>query len=247
MLQNQRVGTGALQMLLALEKTQDPQATTLEEIRPRQMWIELGPGAHVSTACALRWHNQPGYPAPAWGLDVPDWPADPQTQAPARPVVRVWWSPDEQMPADASLERGHDFDALVGLAGQQVRVADDVVTVEDVAVEQHVVQTAPGLRQPQSCLVVRLKHPPNRSVWTRVTGPNTAGAEHRFYTRIGRYTGLFWPVTADEADEQLKRVGLVSLEEFKAKAHQRGFVLDMDQLPPPEPGDRRPRPPIELK
>jgi hypothetical protein len=138
------------------------------------------------------------------------------------------------------LKRGHDFKSLADLCDRPVRVAGDEVRVERVCVEPHVVETSPGVREEQSCLVVRLSHVPGQAVWVRVGGVNPSGQEHRHYTSAGSYTGLFWPIAADEAELLLTGVSLISLEEFKREAHGRGCTLKLDDPPPPSPNDFRP-------
>ena len=43
------------------------------------------------------------------------------------------------------------------------------------------------------------------------------GQEHRFYTQAGKYTGIFWNVTKEQA-QALKSLTLVSVEAAKKKA-----------------------------
>ena len=74
------------------EKKPDARETVLKEQRPQYLWAELGLPQGAAQPFALRWGGQEGYPAAAWGLDVPAWPVDPSTEAPARPVVNVWWT-----------------------------------------------------------------------------------------------------------------------------------------------------------
>jgi hypothetical protein len=245
-LQNQLTEAGGLQMLYTLEKLYDRRESMLQQIKPRAAWFELGPVP--GQPFAVRWANQPGYPAPAWALDVPEWPtlAGPPP-GPARPVPRVWWNPDQDTPRAVTLDRGRDFGALSELTGRPLQIEGDAVTLEDVRVEEHVVETQPGVRTPQSCLVVRLVYAPDRPIWAEVRGVNAVGEEHRFYQSANRYTGLFWPVTAAAAEKALTRVGLISLAAFKRTAEQRGFALEMKDLPAPSGNDGRPGAPIELK
>lgn len=246
-LQNQRTHQQDLQMLVTLEKTRDGRESRLQQIKPRESWFEVRPSKGTPEPYALRWGYQTGYPAPAWSLNVSDWPLAPAAKIPSRPVLQVWWNPDQQAPSGATLKRDHDFKTLAELTGRRVRVFGDQVCIESVHVERHVVETEPGVREPQSCLVVRLDHLPEKPVWARVAGLKPLGEEHRFYKDIGKYSGLFWPIAHDEADEAISGLSVVSLDEFKRDAQRRGFVLEMDRLPVPVPNDFRPRPPLELQ
>jgi len=239
-LQNQRIGAG-LQMLATLEKAFDPRETRLQVLRPWETWIEVQPWPTAQTPFALRWGNQPGYPAAAWGLDVPEWPASPGTATPARPAVRAWWDPDRRTPPAGSLDRGPDFDLDATGGTPPLRIDGDEVRLLGVGVEDHPVETAPGRRESKPCLVIRVAYAPGKPVWVRPKGLNPAGHEHRFYAEARRYTGLFWPVTRDEARDSLAGLEFVSLTDFKARAERRGFALELRTLGPPEPNDVRPR------
>jgi hypothetical protein len=240
-LQNQQTEAGGLRMLYTLEKLFNRRESILQQIKPREAWFDVAAVPGAAAPFAVRWGNQPGYPAPAWRLDVPEWPV------PARPAPRVWWNPDQDTPWAVRLDRGRDFDGPSELAGRALQVEGDAVGLENVRVEEHVVETQPGVRTAQKCLVVRLVYAPGRPLWAQVGGVNPAGQEHRFYQSANRYTGLFWPVTEAEAEKNLARLGLLSLTAFKRTAEQRGFTLEMPDLPAPEPNDRRPGAPIELK
>jgi hypothetical protein len=245
LMQNQRTPAGDLRMLVALEKLPTDGETVWQHLRPREAWLEVQPRDGMGPTIT-RWRYLPGYPAAAWNVEVPTWPQAADGVSPARPRVQLWFNADQETPAAATLRRHHDFTALADLAGRPVRVLGDEVRIESVKVEQHVVPTRPGVRESQSCLVVRLSHSPERPVWASVAGMHAVGQEHRYYSSIGGYTGLFWPVTPDEAEMALARISLISLEEFKLQAQRRGCVLSLDDVPPPTPSDFPPRAPLEL-
>jgi hypothetical protein len=246
-LQNQQLGDRGLQMLLTLEKRFDRRETMLQLLKPRETWIEVQPPPQASAPFSVRTSYRSGYPAAAWSCDVPWWPADPATQLLARPRVQVWTNPDQETPLAATLDRGADFDGLRGLANRSVQVEGDPVVIEDVQVEEHVVETRPGVREPRSCLVVRLRHALSRPVWAWPHGLNVAGHEHHFYTPVGSSTGLFWPVTAEQADQGLSSLSLISLATVKRAAEQRGYKLELLDLSTPQGNDIRPEPPISLR
>jgi hypothetical protein len=246
LMQNRRTPEGNLQMLVALERLASDSETVLTQSRPREAWLEVQPrGAAAETV--TRWRCVPGYPAAVWNVDVPAWPQAADGVLPARPRVQLWFNADQETPAGCTLRRGHDFTALADLRDRPLRVSGDEVLVERVAVERQVVEARPGVREPQSCLVVRLSHAPDKPVWARVGGMHAAGQEHRYYSSIGASTSFFWPVTADEAELALTSISLVSLEEFKRDAQRRGCLLKLDDVPAPAPDDFAPRAPLELR
>jgi hypothetical protein len=245
LMQNQRTPAGDLRMLMALERRLDDGESVLQMIRPRGVWLEVQPRDDAANKTITRWRYLPGYPAAVWNVEVPAWPRASAGALPARPRVQLWFNADQETPAAATLRRTHDYLALTDLAGRMVRIAGDEVRLESVSVEQHVVETRAGVREPQSCLVIRLSHEQGKPVWARAAGIRAVGQEHCYYS-IGSYTGLFWPVTADEAGLAMSSISLISLEEFKREAQQRGCWLKLDDLPAPVADDLAPRAPLEL-
>ncbi|MEQ8790289.1 MAG: hypothetical protein RIC55_28595 [Pirellulaceae bacterium] len=232
-----------VQMSLALERSPRADANRIQQVHPRQIWIEASPLHADQPPGALQWGPLPGYPMPTWSLLAAAWPVD-DSGAAKRPQLRVWWNADQQTPLAGVLRRTAAHKSLDDLAGSVIRAVDQSVAVESVAVESHYVEVRPGVRAPQSCLVVRLQNAPGKVHWARVQGVDAAGVEHRFYPSIGRYTGLFWPVAESEALEQLRGIGVVSLDALKTDAQARGSVLDLRDIPAPQPGDVRPSPPL---
>jgi hypothetical protein len=229
-----------VQLSVALEKSPRDDEGRLQQFRPRQFWIEIAPQHQPQAPGAVEWGSVDGYPMPVWSLLASSWPLDAEDEA-VRPTVRMWWSPDLETPPSAMLKRSAQHQSLADLAGTVIRAADEPVTVESVAVEDRYVEVSPGVRSMQPCLLVRLAHAPGKVLWATPEGVPAAGAEHRFYPSIGRYTGLFWPVTRETAQE-LRGVGVISLETLKREAESRGYVLELDDIPAPQPGDVRPAP-----
>jgi len=240
-LQNQLQGASGLQMLCTLEKKFNRLETSLSVVRPREVWFELAPSSRPEAPFSMRWGNQSGYPAAAWTLTVPSWPASPGVSSPDRPIVRAWWNPDQDSPVSAALDRGPDFEVGSGQASSPIPLEGNNVVLESVRVEDHRVAVQPGIFEVQSCLVVRLRHTPGKPVLIRPFGLATAGAEQRFYQQAGRTTALFWPVGRDEASARLLGIHLYSLNNFKAQAERRGFSAELRDLPIPRPDDAPPQ------
>lgn len=241
-LQNQQMPSGGLQMLLTLEREPYANATMLQQVGPREIWIEVTPSQKSAAPIAVEWGEQYGYPAPAWTVNVPAWPEQSSTARMAPPQISAWWNPDQTLIPGAALDRNHDFRTLADLAGQTVQVGPDEATIENVRVEQHTVDDGQGNPQVQSCLVVRLSHQPDHPVIAKIAGLRTAASESRLYRSIGKATFLFWPVTQDQAEQSLQRLLLYSVNDLKAKAEERGYMLQLDRLPPPAASDTRPLP-----
>ncbi|QDU62430.1 hypothetical protein Pan216_32970 [Planctomycetes bacterium Pan216] len=246
-LQNQLLDQGQAEMLLTLEDTKDrARQLVLEQVRPQRVWFDVQTKPESSNPFSLAWRMQTGYPAPAFTLSVPHWPTLPGTTAPVQPLLSAWWTPNQATPPSVTLIRGSDFDNYRGIVARRVEVDNDLIEIESVNVEDHFVETTPGKFQKTTCLVVRVSYAANRPVWARLSGLGTTGFEHRYYTTVNQYTGLFWPTTADQVEEQLRALSLVSLDEFKREAKLRGFTLSLDKLQAPDPNSVRPVPPVKL-
>lgn len=243
LMQNQRTPAGDLRLLVSLERLAGEDS--LEQLRPREAWLEVDTRQSSANIIA-RWRPVVGYPAAVWGAELPAWPQAADGISPARPRVRIWFNAEQETPAASTLRRHHDFTALSDLTGRTIRVSGDDARIEAVVVERHLVETRPGVREPQSCLVVRIGHSPEKPLWARVRGVHAVGQEHRYYPSIGSYSGLFWPVTSDEAELALANISLISLSDFKQTAQSRGCQLELNDLPPPAADDFPPRAPLEL-
>jgi len=244
-LQSQALEGGGMQMLWSLEKTPDARESVLEMLRPRRTWIEVATVGEGTTPFSQRWGYRAGYPAPAWSLDVPAWPGS--AAGPVRPIARIWWNPDQETTPAATLDRGADFDSIAALAGRVVSVDRAEVQIEGVDVEEHLVETRPGIKEKQSCLVVRLRHAEGKPVWAEAGGLAFEGREHRFFAQANASTSLFWPATKHRAEDALRSLRLYSVPAFKREAEQRGYHIELGDLKAPEASDVRPRPLLEIK
>lgn len=246
-LENRLLPEGAARWLCTLEAKPDPAELILEQIRPRLVWFEIN-ALDAANPFALNWAYQPGYPAPAYDLACPSWPVVAGTAAPTRPVLKCWFNPDQDPRPAVVLDRGADYAKLADLTGKRLSVGGSDVAVESVAVEQHTLAVGPSRRAVKSCLVVRLSYPVGQPVMImpQFVGRfdrQRGGAEHRFYTAAGKYIGLFWnDDPAFDPAEQLQRLPIYSIVEFKDLAEQRGFSFTFDRLEVPQPFSRRPAP-----
>jgi hypothetical protein len=249
-LQNQLFKDQSVQMLATLEKQADPAEVTLRLPKPVKAWLEVSAPQEGGKPFVSRWSYQAGYPAPAYSLDVPLWPSRKDGSAPAQPVVKAWWSPDRLLPPGATVERGADFESFKGLAEKPLRVGEEDVVIESVQVEEHWVEVKPGVRgtagqlQPLPCLVVRVRHAVGSPVWVQLRGLEPWGEEHRYYSDAGKYTALFWAVTADQAALALKGIDVYSLAAFKRDAEARKYTVELRNLYLPDRTDTRPVPPL---
>jgi hypothetical protein len=256
--QNQLLGGRALRLLVTLEKRFEREERMIQLVKPRDVWVELSTRSGTGSAppFALRWGYHAALPAPAWLLDVPDWPRDPGTGTPATPVVRIWWDPQRAAEPAGILERGTDFNVEAapvgeggGEGGRTIRLKTSAIVLESVRIEEHLVETgtrgdeqAPS-RDLRTCLVVRLGHDPDHPVWVRPRGLTPDGSEHRYYNAAGKYTALFWTVNADQARQFLTHLEVIALDDFKQECERQRFMVELDGLRPPEPGSL---PPLEL-
>jgi hypothetical protein len=246
-LQNQRVRDRGLEMLLMLEKLPDRPEAVLEQVRPRETWVELAPAGADNDAFHLRWGYQPGYPAPAWAVGTADWPLRAGVQAPARPVVRLWWNPNQEATVAARVVPEAAASTLLDISNRPVPVEGEPVLVESVQLEKHRVAVAPGRFETRDCLAVRVSYPVAKPVKIRLNGLKPPGEEHRYYTAAGKLTALFWPVVEADVRQPGLSLGVISLNTFKDEARAGGYYVELDTLAEPQATDARPLPPSEVR
>jgi hypothetical protein len=246
-LQNQRLNDRQLQLFAMLEKDPERPEASLMQVKPRECWLELqAPGNE--TPFSLRWGFQAGHLAPAWRLDVPEWPTNQGADSPAAPVLQAWWSPYQEVPAAATVTPDATLKSVLDLKDHPVTVEGAPVVLERVRIEKHRVEVQAGQFAEQNCLAVRLRHPPDRPVRVQVNGWKPEGQEHRYYSKVNKCTALFWPVPAEsQARSTITGLSLISINALKALAREGGFYVKMDNLGEPRATDTRPQPPIELK
>ena len=244
-LQNQISSDQTLRLALALDTKSTGSETFITQITPRRMWIEAQPSSGNSNGIA--WQRLLGYPASAWSITAEEWPLITDGTGLAQPQLRAWWSLDADVPYSAALKRNHERPTVAELAGVALRTASESVMVESVAVEEHYVTIAPGQRAKRPCLVVRLTSKPGQIYWAELQGLQPAGTEQRFYPSIGKYTGLFWPVTRAEVDRGLRGLGIVSLDVFKREAESQNSHIQFDSLAAPDANDILPTPSFSLE
>jgi hypothetical protein len=236
-------------MTVTLEKTFDPAERVFEQLEPKEVWMELEPAGVDRGTLGLRWRGREDYPAAAWELDVPDWPADAEKNPiPAR--LRVWWDKDSEAPAAARLERARkDFDNPLDIRRREVAAGGlDTIEIESITIEDRRVPDGPD--GPVSCLVVRASHAPDKPIWIRPAGISPDNAQHRFYAHAGRYAGVFWPLNEDQVRERLDAIEVVSVEAFRDRARKRGDYIEIGEEEKgglvPDPADRGLPPPIAI-
>lgn len=250
-LQNQLIANRSGQLLLTLERELDLQPPTIQQVKAATVWLEVSAGDGISTRpFSQRSYYLPGYPAPAWSVDVPHWPRR-GSGGLERPRVKAWWSPYRE-PSGVRLERGHHFTSPLELINRPLKLDSGMGLLESVAIEDRLVEThpatrdIPAVREKKSCLVVRLRYPPGDPGWVRLLGLELGGEEHYWFTSARKCTAVFWPVTAEQAERLLQTIEIVSLADFKKKAEENNYHLKLDNLPEPQAGDLRPLPPVDL-
>ena len=240
MLQNQISSDQTLRLAMSLSNIAPNGASVITQTTPRHMWIEVE--QNKSQHGGIRWQRLLGFPAAAWSISVNNWPASLAEKGPAQPRPSAWWSSETEIPYCALVKRNEQRPAIEELAQVVLSAADEKVTVESVAIEDHYVTVRDGRREKRSCLAVRLKSKPGSVYWADLKGMTTDGAEQRFYPSIGSYTGLFWPVTQQEAERALLGLGIVSLDNLKREAESQGNHVTFDSLASPDANDFLPTP-----
>jgi hypothetical protein len=235
-------GGGALHSMATLEQDQGVAFPDnhVQVVHPTWTWFELQGATDQQPASPLRVFSLEGYPAPAWGLNVAAWPR-------GKPVgLRAWWTGDDLSKyIAATWVRQEGRKPLLELSEEPwpTRDSRDEVVLESVRLEEcRILQPHPTFThnlttvQRDSCLVVRLRYPPERGPFFVRLGERDLGGgqAHRFYERAGKYTGVFWPVTADDV-RRIRELHLFSVRELKAQGQGRDLNLGKPSYTSPRP------------
>jgi hypothetical protein len=237
-----------LRLFATLERRPgEPGAERLRQVEPRRPWFRLDADdvEHPEAAFSVRWRERIFFPGPAWQIDVPRWIGSPTGEGLARPILRAWWQDVEsRVPRDYDIALNSPGDP--GALPRVLEVEEGkAVTIESLEIEDHLVEVQPDQpTQVQPCLVIRLEYPSGRPYIVdpgRLAELKIVGYEHRLYSRAGKYTGLFWPVTRDRLGK-LSNLGLISLAAPREQAEKEKRTAEV-KLPPPRDGDQLPIPP----
>jgi hypothetical protein len=236
----------SLDMMLTLESSKEglQPYETLRQIKPHRIWLELQPQGESSSPISLRWGDLPGYPAPAWALNAATWPRRPGAAELARPVVNLWWTwTDNEAGSIGSLSRNlkADFRTAFLENGKDYQIGPETgetMTIERVEQEERELEIKPGSKPvPVPCLVIQASFPPNKPIWVEPVGTRVLNHEHRFYLEAGKYTGIFWDITKEQAENDLRALNLFSVEKFKNPKFSTRMSLPVENVPDQE---RRP-------
>lgn len=218
-----------LSLMTTLER-EDPIAQKVlaaQVVRPRWTWFEVS-NPKAKEAPDLRVFALDGYPAPAWGMQLPNW-SNPDAQVPA---LKAWWNtadvvelhrdkvalrmsraPNDQLKFRDYREKSWDGDKD-GVILQQMRYEATMPVPQ----EDGTASVA------NNCLVVHLRFPPGQEPFFVQPGETArwdwlkGGQIHRFYQEAGKYTGIFYPFTEEDVDN-MSELFLISVKQLKKHSH----------------------------
>lgn len=233
-----RIDESGTARLVASLENRGAGETGFRVTRPAAIWFEVASSNPRSNLPLLRWNFQPGYPAPAWKLDLPEWPPLADGKTPSIPVPRAWWKSSS---LGVTSER---IDFRTGTSFPPVQLGEDEIRIEGIGVETRNVQTKPGsgAEESRECLVVRLKGPPGKPVWVDLVGIEPEGSEQRFFLPSGQSTALFWPISEEGAAGRLRQINLRSVNSFRKQAEREGTFAEISTLASPEARPARLKP-----
>ena len=221
-----------LAAMAAIESTLTD-GSMLVQRRPAWSSFRLGVGGvkEMPAGVALRYRERLTYPAPVWQFDVPRWGGNL-----GKPMLSAWWLAKEDPAPAAEFEIDPSrvpYDAPLANGG--------VVRVEDFALEKHYVEVKPGEPyQLQPCLVIRLASPVGNPHFVdpdslKVIEPTRF--EHRYYSRAGKYAGLFWLVNASQFEILRKsKFRVFSIQRLRDAAEKLGQKVE---IPLGTPGENK--------
>jgi hypothetical protein len=236
-----------LEMMVSLEERDLTNVALLGMTRPRFVWFRTSVASNPKELVpGLRFYPLADYPAPCYRLEYVNWPKDKETKEPSPPLLDVWWNdhplPEGKFvvrPADRPFTRLTEFPVKIRPGDQP---EPTTVVIESITYERRPYAVQPNEPETKDveCLVVRLRYPVgSQPFFVQLPEKENVGAEHKFYTSAGMYTGIFWNVSERNADE-LKSLTVYSVEGVLKEANHVGplkLKKPDDKAPPPKPHD----------
>ncbi len=220
-----------LALQVALERQPDAREAQLAASAPREIWWEMAwpNGTPLPAIACQRLYNTP---TAQWQLEV-----HPSVVALADAgdalQISAWWLSENETPAAVTLVAGQDFAKLSDLADRVWQIDGDQVAIEGVRVERRDVNTSPGHREQQPCVIVSLQGSPGKSYWVRWRNTTATGIEQHHYASIGRNVGIAWPLDEQTAIAPGTRLEIVPLDALKREAQARGLQVTFKHVPLP--------------
>ncbi len=219
--------------VLAFAERPNPRADELAVAKPQFLWVEIRTQDPGADPLPLSVENAPYFPAPAYRLTVPRWPAmkgksNPRTD-PALPSISAWWIKEWPGESAEPLRRDGKISLEQNFPPRDLTVGDTKIRLEEIRFEN-------------SQLKVRLSHPKGKSVLVRAVGlkanqPFNLYEEHRFYNDIGQYTVRFGKLSEYEINQAFT-LYIYSVESLR----QVGIEARVNLVDPPDVRDPFPVP-----
>ena len=248
LLQNRDV-KGSAQRFAVLEKDWSGNEFELAATKPGFVWWEMEAGGKP---VANRVVDMAGYPSPAWAVNSTWWPTEPETGAPSRGALTVWWSESTSAPPETDLTRGRDFKVADDLREKSVQVGGSPCLVESVSLENRLVLIDGENVESKPAMIVRTRMNVKSGDYSdtipdiRLSGIPGLNREVHLFGGSGKVITVFWPLQSSDFDK-LQSLSFSSLSALKRTAATTGRMIRISDMGPPDANDVRPRPAIDLQ
>jgi hypothetical protein len=246
LLQN-RDGRGSAQRFAILEKDWNGEEFDLAVARPGLVWWDCDAGGKP---VANRVVDMAGFPSPSWAVNSTWWPTDPETGAPSRGALTVWWSETSTAPAETVLVRGKDFKVPGDLRDKSVQIGGSSCLLESVSLENRLVLLDGENAEVKPVLVVRTRIDAPKGDNSpqipdiRLGSPVGMNREVHLFGDSGKTTTIFWPFQPSDLD-RLEALRFSSLTTLKKAAASTGRIIRIPEMGQPDANDVRPRPALD--
>ncbi len=225
LLKNERpFGVDARRQLIAFEKTK-LEVGSIRQVFPGFVWLELD---GIGPEQTLEWGSDLVVPAPAYAVDVANWPD-------GHPKLNAWFWPK-------SWENLLDtvkpiFDQRINVKTHKSRPGD---LIESVLWDNRLV----GVMTPngralmkKDCLVIRARYLDGKPVYFGLKDKNIpprVGSEHQFFDRAGKSTACFYDLPAALEDVDIVALPVEPLQGRRRSGRRQGCVRAAGRDPGPQ-------------
>jgi hypothetical protein len=217
--ENKGLMTTVLKELLVIEKKQTEEYR-IRQVHPGFVWVELDAVNGQKPDRTLYWWKDWNVPAPAFRLEMRDWPAN------VNPKVSTWFWPKDKGELLADEKLVTRTRRVVPHREPLSTVVGQTPIVESVEWDENrEVDSPTGAKIKRKCLVVRVRYPEGKPVWIdldqRLPG---IGSEHHYFSKARSCTAYFYGISKLEGNEA--NLVLLHLNAFKAAAQEANFTPD---------------------
>lgn len=216
---------GGVSFRVALEQPAKYGVELVQTRSPKAIWIEGEGSRNAGLRAKTVINRRYDLPIPSWDVQVQKDVAGSRSEN-GISKLKVWHVPGFQLPAAVHLEQRTDFSRIDELNGKSFPVDGHQVTLESISIEQRSIEID-SIPQVVSALVIRAKCD-DELFSIKPGGIEFQGTQEMFFSDLGQYTAVFWPIAGMDELSAIHSLDVVSILDLKRIAEESGNLLNLE-------------------